>query len=140
MTTNDSNRNPGLVLSVIIAVYDDWIPLDRCLRSLSEQKDAPSFEAVIVDDGSKDPPPESIINWRSYFPLTVVQQLHSGIPTARNRGIQVSKGAVLVFVDADCQSASRLSFGACFGAGSLPATWLVSAPPDRGPLDTGRQG
>ncbi len=102
MATNDPNRISGPVLSVIIAVFVFFF-LERCLRSLSEQKDAPSFEAIIVNDGSRHPPPQSILNWRSFYPLTVVQQLHAGIPTARNRGIQFSKGAVLLFVDADCQ-------------------------------------
>lgn len=103
MNAQIAEGTPGPVLSVIIAAYNDWAPLDRCLRSLSEQKGAPSFEAVVVDDGSADPPPGSVFRWRNSYPLTVVQQSHSGVSTARNRGIQASNGAVLVFVDADCQ-------------------------------------
>src|SRR5205807_203716 len=84
-----------------------WVPLDECLRSLAAQAAAPSFEVIIVDDGSEDQEPEFILDWARSFPLKIVQQRHSGIPTARNRGVQIAKGAVLVFVDADCRVQSN---------------------------------
>ena len=89
--------------SIIIAVYNDWPPLDQCLRSLSQQMNGPSFEVIIVDDGSREVAPEFICRWTSFYPLTIVRQSHAGVSTARNRGIQVSSGLVLVFVDADCK-------------------------------------
>ncbi len=91
------------LFSIIIAVYNDWIPLDRCLRSLPEGTNAPSFEVIIVDDGSREPAPEFIHRWASSYPLTVVRQPHEGIATARNRGIQISRGSVMLFIDADCK-------------------------------------
>jgi glycosyltransferase involved in cell wall biosynthesis len=92
-----------LVFSVIIGVYDDWIPLDRCVRSLTQQTNAPSFEVIVVDDGSGDVAPEYIRNWTGVYQLTLIRQSHAGISAARNRGIQASRGLVLVFVDADCK-------------------------------------
>ena len=89
--------------SIIIAVYNDWIALDPCLRSLSQQTAGPSFEVIVVDDGSSEAAPEVIRQWVRFLPLTIVRQSHAGIPTARNQGIQVSKGSVLLFVDADCR-------------------------------------
>jgi len=88
-------------LSVIIAVYGDWGPLARCLQSLRQQIAAPECEVIIVDDGSEISAPESVRSWDG-FPLRIVRQPHAGIPAARNRGIQCSKGSVLVFTDADC--------------------------------------
>lgn len=91
------------LFSVIIAVCNDWVPLDRCLRSLAEQTHASSKEVIIVDDGSRETAPEFIRRWASSYLLRIVRQPHAGIATARNQGIQVSKGSVLVFVDADCK-------------------------------------
>jgi len=94
-----SNRAP--VFSVIIAVYNDWAVLEGCLQSLAQQMNRPSFEVIVVDDGSAEPAPEFASNSSYSLPLTVISQPHSGIPAARNRGIRNSKGAVLLFVDAD---------------------------------------
>src|SRR5579863_8950678 len=103
MTTPDSITPTTQLWSIIIGVYDDWVPLTDCLRSLAEQTNGPSFEVIIVDDGSSEPAPEVIHNWSRSYPLTVVRQPHAGISVARNRGIQLSKGATLLFVDADCR-------------------------------------
>ena len=93
----------GLAFSVIIAVFNDWVPLDRCLRSLAEQKNAPSFEVIIVDDGSREAASEFIRHWIDCYPLTIVRQLHAGVSIARNRGVQISRAPVVIFVDADCR-------------------------------------
>src|ERR1700722_8954012 len=85
------------VFSIIIAVYDDWIALDNCLRSLSQQKLGPTFEVIVVDDGSSVAAPERFHEWTHQLPLTIVRQSHAGIPSARNRGIQISKGSGLLF-------------------------------------------
>jgi glycosyltransferase involved in cell wall biosynthesis len=91
------------LFSIVIPVYDDWIPLDQCLQSLVRQTNGPSFEVIVVDDGSTETAPESIRSSTQYYPFTVTRQCHLGIPSARNRGIRTSKGAVLLFVDADCR-------------------------------------
>jgi glycosyltransferase involved in cell wall biosynthesis len=101
---NDNPTSPTAPLfSIVIAVYNDWVPLDQCLRSLQEQTNAPSFEVIVLDDGSKDPAPEFIRHLLPRYSLTIVKQPHAGISTARNRGVQIARGAVLVFVDADCK-------------------------------------
>jgi glycosyltransferase involved in cell wall biosynthesis len=93
-----SNQTP--LFSIIIAVYNDWAVLEGCLQSLARQTNGQCFEVIIVDDGSTQPAPEFASSAFSY-PLAVIPQPHSGIPAARNRGIRTSKGAVLLFVDAD---------------------------------------
>ena len=89
--------------SIIIAVYNDWLALNPCLRSFAKQADAPDFEVIVVDDGSKESSPEEIYQWTRCFPLTIVRRPHSGISAARNLGIRLSQGSLLLFVDADCQ-------------------------------------
>jgi glycosyltransferase involved in cell wall biosynthesis len=89
--------------SVVIATFNDWGPLHDCLRSLAEQQGAPSFEVVVVDDGSRETAPEFIRAWSRNYPLTLARQGHAGISAARNRGAQTARGETLVFVDADCK-------------------------------------
>jgi glycosyltransferase involved in cell wall biosynthesis len=97
------NSTTTTLFSIIIAVYNDWAPLDQCLRSLVQQKNGASFEVIIADDGSAEAVPEFIRSWGEYYPLTILRHPHAGISTARNRGVQASKGKILVFVDADCR-------------------------------------
>ncbi len=95
------------LFSIIIAVYNDWAVADGCLQSLARQTNAPSFEVIIVDDGSTEAAPESVRNSANSYPLTLIQQAHTGIPSARNRGALSSKGEVLLFVDADSRLQSK---------------------------------
>lgn len=91
------------VLSIVIAVYNDWRLLDKCLRSLAKQSSCPSFEVVVVDDGSEELVPGFVLGWKTFYPLTILRQCHAGIAVARNVGVRASRGPVLVFVDADSQ-------------------------------------
>lgn len=111
-------RHPGMVwfnppqpvhplISVLIAVYNGWALLDRCLKSLAEQINPPAFEVVVVDDGSQTPAPAYVYRWEQAFRLKIVRQSHQGIPVARNRAIQSSNGPLLLFVDADCKLRSN---------------------------------
>ncbi|MGA7576017.1 MAG: glycosyltransferase family A protein [Terriglobales bacterium] len=90
-------------IGIIIAVYNDWVALDECLRSIAQQADAPSFAVFVVDDGSEQSAPENIQQWAGRFPLHIVRQSHAGISVARNRGIMAATEPVLLFVDADCR-------------------------------------
>jgi glycosyltransferase involved in cell wall biosynthesis len=87
--------------SIIIAVYNDWGLLSQCLESLRKQVNAPTFEVIVVDDGSTDPAPEFLRVSNPDYPLRLIGQTHAGIPASRNRGVRASQGTVLLFVDAD---------------------------------------
>jgi glycosyltransferase involved in cell wall biosynthesis len=103
MMKYEQNSSAKPLFSVVIPVYNDWLPLEHCLRSLARQMNAPSFEVLVVDDGSAEAAPEFIRKWASRYPLALLRQTHAGIPTARNLGIRNSKGKVLLFMDADCK-------------------------------------
>ncbi|HTS12528.1 MAG TPA: glycosyltransferase [Candidatus Limnocylindrales bacterium] len=103
---NDETSSARPLFSVIIGVYNDWGPLDGCLASLAEQAQGtgqPPFEVIVVDDGSEVSTPENIGSWNHSYALTLIRQAHSGVASARNRGVQTSKGSVFVFADADCR-------------------------------------
>lgn len=90
-------------LSIIIPTYNDWTPLHDCLRSLCQQHEAPAFEVIIVDDGSREPAPESIREFSRLCPLTVLRQEHAGVSAARNHGMRCATAALCLFTDADCR-------------------------------------
>ena len=59
---------PKVQFSVIIAVYNDWGPLEGCLQSLDQQTNPPEFEVIVVDDGSQQRIPEGIRNRKRDHP------------------------------------------------------------------------
>ena len=103
MTITNSNSIVGSVFSIVIPAHNDWHSLSGCLRSLAEQADCLQFEVIVVDDGSREPAPESVREWKNCYPLSIVRQPNAGIAAARNRGIQEARGEILVFTDADCR-------------------------------------
>ena len=103
MVTDDPISSTLPLFSVIIGTHNDWVPLDNCLASLAEVTDGPSFEVIVVDDGSSEEAPLSVRRWEGSYPLTLVRQAHAGVAAARNRGIHIARGSVLVFADSDCK-------------------------------------
>jgi glycosyltransferase involved in cell wall biosynthesis len=101
MVTDGSTSQPPPVLSIIIAIYNDWVPLEECLRSVASQETRLSFEVILVDDGSSDNGVQSFVWPLGPSSLRIVRQQHLGISAARNRGIKVSQGSILLFIDAD---------------------------------------
>jgi glycosyltransferase involved in cell wall biosynthesis len=93
---------PDSAITVVIAIYNDWHRIGGCLQSLSEQAGAPPFEVVIVDDGSLTPAPPQVLKWGSAYPINIIRQSHAGLAVARNRGLQLAEGTIVVFVDCDC--------------------------------------
>ena len=73
MTEFSKSSRDLLQFSVVIATYNDWLPLNRCLGSLAAQVGAPGFEVIVVDDGSREMAPDFIREWSRYFPVTVVR-------------------------------------------------------------------
>ncbi len=82
---NMANYLPDAVESVVAQTFQGW-------------------ELVIVDDGSTDETPAMIAALQARFPLRriqVVQQVNSGLPAARNAGIEVAGGEYILPLDAD---------------------------------------
>ena len=83
-------------VSVIIPAYNEEQYIGACLESLLNQTH-PSYEAIVVDDGSTDRTVEVI---RSFNGVRLLRQDHSGPGGAYNLGAQHARGDILVFVDA----------------------------------------
>jgi glycosyltransferase involved in cell wall biosynthesis len=92
-----------MTLSVVIATKDRASFLDRALESLAEQRDAPSFDVVVADNGSSDGTAEVVARHAAAgaYPLRVTYVPEPNRGAARNRGVAASNGDVVVFVDDD---------------------------------------
>ncbi len=90
-------------MSVIIATKDRAEYLDRALQSLGTQIGAPSFEVIVVDNGSTDATPHVVEHARESqtYEITYVYEERPNRGAARNRGIAVAQGHLLVFCDDD---------------------------------------
>lgn len=88
-------------ISVIIPTYNEKKVLERCIESLGAQT-LTDFEIIVVDDGSSDGTLQILKNLkRSISSFRFIRQNHLGAGAARNSGAKISKGQILVFVDAD---------------------------------------
>lgn len=89
-------------VSVIICAYNTAEFLEECLDSVFAQTFT-DFEAVIVNDGSTDNTQEIIDRYASLFPAKMVPliQENCGPSAARNRGLDISRGEYISFVDSD---------------------------------------
>ncbi len=87
--------------SIIIPVYNAEKTLKYCLDSLRRQTKN-DFEVILIDDGSTDNSKSICIDYTiidSRF--TYYYQPNNGPSAARNKGIKLSKGHYLLFVDSD---------------------------------------
>lgn len=99
---------PNYLISIVIPSYrSEARVLRRCLISIDRQRFNDSnirMECLVLFDGKPDP---SLIEMIRRFPLsasTVFKTVilpHSGVSMTRNRGIKLSKGKWIAFVDAD---------------------------------------
>lgn len=97
--------------SVIIPVKDGAKTLGRQLEALSHQTDAPPFEVLVVDNGSKDMTAAVISSWASDSVRPEVKFVEAseraGVSHARNSGAEYAKGKCLAFCDSDDRVADR---------------------------------
>lgn len=88
--------------SIVVPVFNtDQKYLKRCFESIDSQ-DGPSFEVLVVDDGSTNGAGQYCDEWAAQHPhFRVLHQGNSGVSTARNKGISNAVGDYVLFVDSD---------------------------------------
>ncbi len=105
-TANSSASGDPLFISVIIPTRDRAAYLERVLESLLGQAYSPdSFEIIVVDNGSTDSTPGVCETFSGRFPhFTYVFEERPGLHEARHRGVRLSRGGVLAFLDDDVET------------------------------------
>jgi GT2 family glycosyltransferase len=92
-----------VTFSVVIATRDRAAFLDRALESLRTQRNAPAFDVVVADNGSQDATADVVARQAQSapFPLRRVYVPEPNRGAARNRGVALTGGDVVAFVDDD---------------------------------------
>lgn len=93
------NSNPKI--SIIVPVYNVEQYLPRCIDSILNQSFA-DFELLLIDDGSKDKSGAICDEYTAKDSrIRVFHKENGGVSSARNLGLDNSKGDYITFVDAD---------------------------------------
>lgn len=85
--------------SIIIPVFNKAHFVENAINSVLQQ-DFKDFEIILINDGSTDHSYD-ILQTFAADNCRIINQENKGVPVARNKGIQISKGHYLVFLDAD---------------------------------------
>ncbi len=89
------------LVSVIVPVYKVEEYLCRCIDSLINQT-YENIEIILVDDGSPDACPQICDEYeKNNTKIRVLHKENAGLSSARNLGVKVSNGNLIVFVDSD---------------------------------------
>ena len=85
-------------VSVIIPAYNRANLLPRALETVFQQtfKD---YEVIVVDDGSQDETPDDMKQFAGR--VKYIRKENGGSASARNRGIEESRGEYIAFLDSD---------------------------------------
>ncbi len=85
--------------SVVIPAYNAERTLPHALKALQQQTVPTTlFEVIVVDDGSND----HTAAVAERFGVRVIRQANRGPAAARNAGVEVAQGEIVLFTDADC--------------------------------------
>lgn len=92
----------NIKVSVIVPVFNNSEYIGTTLDSIISQ-DFDGYEIIVIDDGSTDDSLKIVTDKlkTADIPNTIIHQENQGVSGARNKGIEVSNGDYLVFVDAD---------------------------------------
>lgn len=85
------------LVSVIIPAYNSASFLSATLQSVFHQDYSP-VETIVIDDGSTDNTPNILSHIKN---IKIYRQTNTGLPSARNKGIDLATGEYILFLDAD---------------------------------------
>ena len=86
------------LVSVVIASYNRAQFVEDAIRSVQNQT-LDDVEIIVVDDGSTDSTHNILNNFGES--ISVINQLNQGRSSARNTGVNNSKGDYIAFLDSD---------------------------------------
>ncbi len=95
------------IISIITPTYNRADELVHLYESLKKQTvDLKLFEFIISDDGSTDITQSMVEEWQfnSPFKIKFISQKNQGPGAARNHGLDIAEGELILFIDSDCEA------------------------------------
>ncbi len=90
-------------ISIVVPIYNVEGYLDECIKSIVAQ-DYDNLEVILVNDGSTDASKDICDRYAQLYDYVIVcHQDNQGVSVARNKGIDLSTGNWIAFVDGDDQ-------------------------------------
>ncbi|TDE51302.1 glycosyltransferase family 2 protein [Flavobacterium sp. GT3P67] len=94
-------KKSGDLISIVVPVYKVEAYLSRCIDSILSQTHK-NFELILINDGSPDNCPQICDAYASeHSCIKVIHKKNEGVSIARNKGIEITKGKYIAFVDSD---------------------------------------
>ena len=88
-------------ISVIIPVFNSEKTISQCVDACLRIIGYP-LEIILIDDGSTDNSLEICNRYHNkYANVIVFHQTNAGVSSARNKGLELSSGEILYFIDSD---------------------------------------
>ena len=86
-------------VSIIVLTYNSEKTIEKCIKSLIEQdvKDI-RYEIITLDGGSKD----ETLRILERYNVSVIVAPRTTIGWGRNKGVELSRGKFIAFIDSDC--------------------------------------
>ena len=98
-----------LHLSVVIATYNGYNTIERCLESFTNQSIGPDlYEVIVVNNNSTDDT-ESLVRpyVERYDNFVLLLEKQPGVSYARNKGISYARGDYICFIDDDAYADTK---------------------------------
>lgn len=92
--------NPRLLVSIIVPCYNTGVFLPEALQSVFDSG-FDRYEVLVVNDGSSEFETLDILSSLKHPKVEIVHQENEGLAAARNYGVSLSKGEILLFLDSD---------------------------------------
>lgn len=94
------NRKSGILLSIVIPIYNVEKYFEKCLQSIFLQVEHLPIEIILVNDGTPDGSMEIAKKYVNDKTI-VINQNNQGLSEARNQGMKAAHGKYVWFVDSD---------------------------------------
>lgn len=90
-------------VSVVIPAYNAKETIANCIDALLAQKyPKDAYEIIVIDDASEDNTQAVLENYKSNSLVKIIRHAENqALAAARNSGIKIAQGEILIFVDAD---------------------------------------
>ncbi len=89
------------LVSIIVPVYNVEKYLEKCIQSIVSQT-YKNIEIILIDDESQDESGNICDKYKKVDKrIKVIHKKNGGLSDARNKGLEVSKGTYIMFIDSD---------------------------------------